>query len=68
MNGLSKCPRCGDHAFEHLGTYAHCVGCLYFEDGYTDSERAYFEARQAEQLYLEAESSDTEEKDFDKAS
>lgn len=29
---FSKCPRCGDQAFEYLESYGHCVGCLYWTE------------------------------------
>ena len=41
---FSTCPRCGTKAFEHLTNFAHCVECLYFEDGYEDTETSYHRA------------------------
>lgn len=29
---FSKCPRCGEYAFEYLKTYGHCVNCLYHSE------------------------------------
>lgn len=27
-----RCPRCGEHGYEKLKTYSHCVSCLYVKD------------------------------------
>ena len=27
-----ECPRCGDHGFERLASYSHCVNCFYICD------------------------------------
>ncbi len=32
MSYITKCPRCGERAFENLGAHSHCIECLYFED------------------------------------
>lgn len=29
---LSRCPRCGERAFEHLESYSHCASCFMFEE------------------------------------
>ena len=55
MNGFCRCPRCGDQVFEKLETYAHCTGCLYFEDYHHDSQRSYFDALAAEKILNDEE-------------
>lgn len=44
----TDCPRCGSHSFEVLSSYAHCAGCLYFEDYYEDAETCFAAVRQLE--------------------
>lgn len=50
MSGFCQCPRCGSRGLENLGTHAHCVECLYFDDRHYDPETAYHEACEAEAL------------------
>ena len=58
---VTDCPRCGSRSFEHLREYAHCPGCLYFEDHYEDTETCYSAVRSMEIGHMKPFRGDEEE-------
>lgn len=59
----TSCPRCGSHSFEVLNSYAHCAGCLYFEDYYKDTESCFASARALELARAKTDADDEVEDD-----